>query len=356
MHTISLEQRWQGLLLGLSVSDALGLPAEGLSQRRGARWYPGRWQHRLIGRWGLGSDDSEHAWLVTQSLLAQGQEADAFARRLAWGLRGWLLGAPAGIGLATLRAIIKLWCGYSPQHSGVYSAGNGAAMRVAPIGAFFAHDSTQRQAFVRASSRLTHTDERANTGALAIADTIAWIFREQPQQAPEAKGFCQHLRDLASQDEEWQHLLNTFEQALQKPLSVKDFAAQLGLSSGVTGYVYHTVPVALYAWYRHFGDFESSVQVVLNCGGDTDTVGAITGALAGSSVGVQQIPQDWKQAYVDWPRSRTQLCHLGQAAAQASQGQAQAPLNYFWPALLPRNLLFMLIVLAHGLRRLLPPY
>ena len=67
--------------------------------------------------------------------------------------------------------------------------------------------------------------------------------------------------------------------------SHQKIAESLGLSNGVTGYVYHTVPVAVYAWYRHFGCFEETVVAVLDCGGDTDTVGAIAGALAGAVAG-----------------------------------------------------------------------
>jgi len=354
MSNSSLEQRYQGLLLGLVVGDALGLPAEGLSAQRIHAWYPRRWQHGFIGRWGMGSDDSEHAWFVGQSLLAQGHDANAFAHRLAWCLRGWLLGLPAGVGLATLRSILKLWLGFSPRHSGVYSAGNGPAMRVAPIGALFANNAVQRQAFVRASTSLTHTDERAYTGALAIAETIAWVVRENLQTAPQPEPWCQHLRGLSETDQEWQELFNKFEHALQNKISVAEFAVTLGLQKGVTGYMYHTVPIALYAWYIHFGDFEQSLQAVLRCGGDTDTVGAITGALAGVATGIQGIPQDWLSAYIDWPRSTSKFLQLGSKLAKAHQKSPQLPVHYFWLALPVRNVLFLIIVLLHGVWRLLP--
>jgi hypothetical protein len=60
------------------------------------------------------SDDNEHTIFVAQALLAHPDSAERFARRLAWALRGWLLALPAGVGWATLRAIVKLWCGVSP--------------------------------------------------------------------------------------------------------------------------------------------------------------------------------------------------------------------------------------------------
>ncbi len=350
------ENTAQGLLLGLVLGDALGLPAEGLSARRVRRWYPGRWRQRFLGAWGMGSDDSEQTWFVTQSLLAQGQDAEAFARRLGWCLRGWLLGLPAGIGFATLRAIVKLWLGFSAQHSGVYSAGNGAAMRVAPIGARFAHAAAQRRAFVRASTRLTHTDERAYHGALAVAEVIAWIVREAPPVAPPADWFCDFLRALAAADTEWQGRVDAMALAFEEQRSVAEFAHALSGAHGVSGYVYHSVPVALYAWYVHFGDFAESLQAVLNCGGDTDTVGAITGALAGATGGLSGIPPDWLAGYADYPRSRGKFLQLGSRLARAAQGESVTPLGYFWLALPVRNLLFLMVVLLHGLRRLLPPY
>src|SRR5262249_43708442 len=151
----------KGLLLGTAVGDALGLPAEGLSRRRIGRWWPGRWRHRfLLGR-GMVSDDTEHTLFVAQALLEELGDEAAFGRLLAWKLRLWLLGAPAGVGLGPLRAILKLWMGFPPSRSGVRSAGNGPAMRAAILGACFAADEERLRAFVSVSTRLTHTDPRA---------------------------------------------------------------------------------------------------------------------------------------------------------------------------------------------------
>ena len=61
--------------------------------------------------------------------------------------------------------------------------------------------------------------------------------------------------------------------------TTEEFAADLGLARGVSGYMYHTVPVAIYAWLRYPDDYRSVVQSAIRCGGDTDTVAAITGAV-----------------------------------------------------------------------------
>ena len=127
MNNNNLATHLQGLLIGTAVGDALGLPAEGLSRRRVQRLYQGHWRHRLIFGRGMISDDTEHTIFVAQGLLRHPDSPERFARCLGWSLRGWLLSLPAGIGFATLRAILKLWLGFPPNHSGVYSAGNGGS-------------------------------------------------------------------------------------------------------------------------------------------------------------------------------------------------------------------------------------
>ena len=349
--------RLRGLLVGTAVGDALGLPAEGLSRQRVQRLYQGRWRHRLLFGRGMISDDTEHTLFVAQSLLRHPDTPDRFARRLSWCLRGWLLTLPAGIGFATLRAILKLWLGFPPSRSGVWSAGNGPAMRVAIIGAFFAHDPDQRAAYVAASTRITHTDLKALTGAAAIAELAAWIVRDRLTQRPPLEPFLALLRACGPDDRDWQARIDAMEHAARAHQTVAELAERLGLGKGVTGYIYHTVPIAAYAWFRHGGDYQHALTAALDCGGDTDTVGAIVGALAGATVGEARIPEAWRTGVADWPRSLSVLEMLAdRLAAVALTHQPASAVRYGWAALPVRNLVFLLIVLAHGFRRLLPPY
>ncbi|MCC6134819.1 MAG: ADP-ribosylglycohydrolase family protein [Gammaproteobacteria bacterium] len=356
-QTDELAFRLRGLLIGTAVGDALGLPAEGLSRRRVQRLYRGNWRHRLVFGRGMISDDTEHTVFVAQSLLRHPDSPERFARRLSWCLRGWLLSLPAGIGLATGRAIFKLWLGFTPNYSGVFSAGNGPAMRVAIIGAFFAHDAKQRAVYVAASTRITHTDPKALTGATAIAELAAWIVRERLNKPPPLEDFLTLLRRCDPDDRDWQGLVDAIAEAVREDATVAELADRLGLANGVTGYIYHTVPVVAYAWFRHGGNFRATLTAALDCGGDTDTTGAIVGALVGAMSGEAGIPADWRTDVVDWPRSLPVLRILAdRLATVVATGQPAAPVRYFWPAVLLRNLLFLLIVLLHGFRRLLPPY
>jgi ADP-ribosylglycohydrolase len=344
-----------GVILGTAVGDALGLPYENLSPRRARRLFgpPPLRHHFLFGR-GMVSDDTEHTCLVGRALLRHPDDADRFARSLAWGLRRWLLGAPAGVGRATLRACVRLWLGFPPSKSGVRSAGNGPAMRAALLGVCLGDDPDRLRAFVRASTRLTHTDPRAEHGAYLVARAAHYGGTRGPDGV-RADEFLQAVRSgPAGFDAELNGLLDRLAEHLARGAAPAEFAAALGLGRGVTGYVYHTVPAALYCWLRSPGDFRRAVEEVILLGGDADTTAAITGALAGATAGASAIPTEWVGGLAEWPLSVGWMRALAGRLAAPAPGAKAPPL--FWPGILPRNLLFLLVVLGHVARRLLPPY
>jgi ADP-ribosylglycohydrolase len=343
-----------GVLLGTAVGDALGLPAENLPPSRIRRLWSGQWRMRFLFGYGMISDDTEHTLMVAQSLLDHPQDAAAFQRFLAWKLRWWFASLPAGVGMATARACLKLWLGFPLNKCAANSAGDGAAMRSAILGAFFARNAENRRVFVRASSRLTHRGWQAETAALAIAEAVALVTIGLKQ--PAISQLIPILRELSA-EREWQDRVTQIESAFTRGDSVAEFARSLGLDHGVSGYALHAVPVALYAWWRHAGDFRSALIAAVECGGDTDTVGAMVGALCGATGGAEAIPQEWLGHLRDWPRSVAFMRALGKRMADQTQsGHALGPVGWCWLGVIPRNVLFLNIVLIHGFRRLLPPY
>ena len=354
--------KFAGTLLGMAVGDALGLPREGLSPRRARRVFgPPPLEHRLLFGHGMISDDTEHACMTAQALLASRGDPGVFARSLAWRLRGWLLGIPAGIGLSTLRAIVKLWLGFGPAHSGVFSAGNGPAMRAPVLGLWAASRGLNPEAmaaFVRASTRLTHTDPRAFEGAFAIAwATACGATGSDVQKNPGA--ILQQVQSHVQGDELKTHLGLACEH-LARGAPTGEFVAAMGLGRGVSGYINHTVPVALYCWLRWPTDFRRAMEDAIVAGGDTDTTAAIVGGMAGATLGASAIPASWIAGFWEWPRSAAWMRALATRltdVSPASPGTASTnPLPLFWPGLLIRNPIFVAIVLAHGFRRMLPPY
>ena len=134
MNSYTLLDGLIGCLLGTAVGDAIGLPYEGLSKRRQRLMYPNVNRHNFFFGRGMVSDDTEHTCMVAQALIVSSGDVQRFQKDLAWRLRLWLISLPVGIGSATLRAILKLWLGFRPDRSGVFSAGNCPAMRSAILG------------------------------------------------------------------------------------------------------------------------------------------------------------------------------------------------------------------------------
>jgi ADP-ribosyl-[dinitrogen reductase] hydrolase len=351
---IDLEERFAGLLLGTAVGDALGLPAENLSADRIRRRWKGRWKMRFIFGKGMVSDDTEHTLMVAQALLSQSGDAREFQRLLARKFRWWFAGLPGGVGLATAKACLRLWIGFPANRSAVVSAGSGPAMRSAIIGAYFADAPDRRREFVLASSRLTHRGWQAETAALAIAECAALAMTGNGQPKPAEVVW---ILEQLSPEIEWQKIPTAIKTSLAAQLSVSEFAQSMGLERTVSGYSLHVVPVALYGWLRHPDDFRAALISVLECGGDTDTAGAILGALGGGSGGERCIPAEWLNDLWEWPRSRPIMEQVAtRLVEQQALTQPLGPVHYFWPAIILRNSLFLATVLLHGFRRLAPPY
>ena len=344
-----------GCLLGTAVGDALGLPYEGLSARRAAKLFPDSTKHHLIFGKGMVSDDTEHAGFVAQALIRSGNDVKVFQKRLARSLRWWLLALPAGVGFATLRSILKLWFGFSPQKSGVFSAGNGPAMRSPIIGLAHGDDPEKLRQFVKASTEITHSDPKAYYAALAVALAT---YQSASDETASPERFLATLKEMLPQvdAEELHELLRRAADSAAKGEPVTEFARDIGSNKGITGYSYHTVPCVLQVWFREPEDFEGGLQSIIRAGGDTDTAGAIFGGIVGAKVGKQGIPESWLNDIIEWPRSISWLERLGSAAAAAEQSTAAKCPAYFVPGIVLRNVVFLIIVLAHGFRRLAPPW
>ena len=343
-----------GCILGTAVGDALGLPYEGLSPRRAGRLLGPPDRYRLFFGRGMVSDDTEHTCMVAQALIVAPSDADAFARAFAWRLRFWLLGLPAGIGKATLRATLRLWLGRPPHKSGVFSAGNGPAMRAAILGAAIS-DVGKLRLYVCRSTRITHSNTEAEMGALAVALAAQLAARGKVVSPTD------YLRLLTSLvGEAGGKLVEAVSQAaasVERGEPTQQFAAGFGLSNGVTGYIHHTVPVCIHAWLANPHDFRAAVTSVIGCGGDADTTAAIVGGIVGAAVGREGIPQEWLERLCEWPRTVCWMERLGSQLAEVMRtGLASRPVQLNVPALFARNMLFLLVVLFHGFRRLAPPY
>jgi len=367
------EKSITGSLLGTAVGDALGLPMEGLSRARIARMYPEATRsatsgHRLVFGRGMVSDDTEHACMTARALAASGGRVEDFTRRLAGGLKKWLSALPAGVGLATLRAVVKLMLFVPPARSGVFSAGNGPAMRSPIIGVCLGGDPEKLKALVSASTTITHTDPRAWWGALAAALAAHMSAQTAARAAmqgtvsdarTDGKEFISRLEKLLHGEDagEFVALMKKTVESAASGADTAAFADSIGLSRGVGGYIYHTTAAVIHEWLISPRDFRQAVTAIIALGGDTDTTAAILGGIIGAGVGKEGIPQEWIAGICDWPLCVGWIERLSMALHESLRLEKPVrPPSLFYPFVAARNFVFLLIVLAHGFRRLFPPY
>lgn len=188
-----MEERARGSLLGLAWGDVLGSPVEGWRRTEIERVYgvysdlpedypldliPSHETRRHLRPLGMHSDDTQQALALINVCLT--------VRPWSLGLWGqWLVvamqrGAFRGYGRNFQEAIHKLSRGAPPEHSGSPSAGMGAAMRVAPLGALFRDREEELAKVAMESSLVTHGDIRAGALAFAIAQTTALLINGTP--------------------------------------------------------------------------------------------------------------------------------------------------------------------------------
>lgn len=324
-----------GVLLGTAIGDALGLPHEGLGPERIARRLRSRpLQHCLLPGRGLLSDDTEHTAMIARALSESGGDVERFTRSFARQLKRWVVGLPPGIGFATLRGALRLLFGVRPGQSGVPSAGNGPAMRAAIVGVCAKSDDHLVD-LVRASTRITHSDPRAEDGAIVVARLARQLAstRLDPSIIDEIRDddFRARVRHA------WTGEYGGFD----------EYRASAGYDNGVSGFIVHTVPAAIFCALQTSAGVRSAFERAIRLGGDTDTTAAIVGGLLGARHGASGLPPDWIAGVRDWPVSTATLWDL---ATALFSGRPPPPQR--WIAALPRNLGVTALLFAHVTLRL----
>lgn len=340
------DDRTTAVLLGTALGDALGLPAEGMSARAIGRRFGRMDRFRLLGRTGFVSDDTELSALIAQSLIAHPDSAEGAADAFRRALLGWACRLPWGVGLATLRASGRIGLGLRP--SGVMSAGNGAAMRAAVVGAFFrGEDDPRRVAFGRALAETTHRDPRAVEGALYVAELTAAACRE-----PAGSGFAPAQAE-ARRVVAHPQLADAIDRAAELARAGSS-PAEAATACGTSGFVVHTLAWSTFTLLRFGADPLPCLVETIAAGGDTDSAAAIVGAWLGAGHGVAPLPGRLIEGIQDGPFGPTHLRALGSALDRLRRGERVEPPRYSRPAALGRNLALMPVILGHGFRRMVP--
>ncbi|MEU8566939.1 ADP-ribosylglycohydrolase family protein [Streptomyces pathocidini] len=271
-------------LRGLAVGDALG------SQFFAPSNYPAlkrREPPSGVWRW---TDDTEMACSVFSVLAEHGRvDQDALARSFAE-----RHDADRGYGPAVIRLLRLIREGddwrepAAALFNGHGSWGNGAAMRIAPLGAWYGGEAEQATHQAEISSYVTHQHREAVVGTMAVAAAAALVA--DPAGSPGPEALLDGVIELVPR--------SAVQAGLRRARDMLDYgdaatvAAVLG--SGRRTSAHDTVPFTLWAAARHLGDYERAFWTTAQVGGDMDTTCAIVGGIvAASAAGAP--PQAWQE-------------------------------------------------------------
>ena len=278
-------------LEGLSVGDALGdqffiEPEEAIRRIEGRILPPSRWSF---------SDDTQMALSMVAILrqhgtIAQDQLAASFAERYEPS-RGY--GPSMHRQLRSVREGKSWKQAAAGQFAGQGSFGNGAAMRVAPLGAFFADSLEQVVEQAARSAEVTHAHPEAIAGAIAVAvaAAFAWQLRNAGTK-PERSEFLDLVLPAVPESKVRSKIVQA--RNLSNRTAVKSAAATLG--SGYHISAQDTVPFALWCAGQYLDDYEEAIWQTMHGLGDIDTTCAMVGGIVALYTGVEGIPSAWQEA------------------------------------------------------------
>ena len=277
-------------LEGLSVGDAFGErffgPEELVTMLIQARAEPARiWRY---------TDDTEMALSIVEMLEREGavdQDAlgEAFARRMD-PARGY------GAGAHRILQAIRDGRGWRRESRanfrGLGSFGNGAAMRVAPLGAFFADDLERCVREAHLSAEVTHAHAEGLAGAIAVAVAAALAWRKQGSSLPLGRDWLRQVRDRVPSG----YVRDGIDEAIGLAGDTPTERASRALGNGAGVTAADTVPFCLWvaSWFSH--DFVESMWQTVSVLGDRDTTCAIVGGIVSLQVGRAGIPDEWCDA------------------------------------------------------------
>jgi ADP-ribosylglycohydrolase len=200
---------------------------------------------------------------------------------------GWYeSGNTRGIGTTTASALATLKLGATWQESGLTSAsaaGNGSAMRVAPIGLWYRKDPDKLIEVAMTDASITHNSHEPKMGSVAVALATALIANgTNPSEVLDT--VIDIVADSVVKDK--------MMAAAYHLKSDTHYAEALDII-GTSGYVAETVGAAFYC-LGATDNFKDAVIMAVKAGGDTDTTAAIVGAMAGTLYGLDAIPSEYK--------------------------------------------------------------
>lgn len=296
MNTLTIQSRTSTVvagIVGLAVGDALGVPVEfesrtSLDRDPVTSMREFGTHNQPAGTW---SDDTSLTLCLAESLCETGVDFHDQAQRFV----GWLMRAewtPHGrvfdVGHTTSDAIFALDSGVEPTAAGPtseFSCGNGSLMRILPVAFYLAYAEPQQRIHTAMQcSRLTHGHVRCQLACALFVEVAASIVRGRTIEDAVEMAQTQ-LKEII--ESRYATELKPFERLLSPGIEQHDRSKISG-----SGYVIDCLEASLWCAIRA-KDYSEGVLEAVNLGDDTDTTGAVAGALLGLRFGIGGIPAPW---------------------------------------------------------------
>ena len=278
--------RVAGAFVGLAVGDALGAPVEFC--RRGT--FEEVTEYRAGGKFdlpaGAWTDDTAMALCLAQSLIEEGElnAEDLLKRFSRWLEKGenTSTGESVGVGQNTLRTLGDFWRKGTlvAERFGSKNEGNGSLMRLSPIACHAYKDLPKVRELAGAQSRTTHASDIADECCQYLGELLARLIDGQAYEFAKAELL----------KSEWNYPVNSVLKADYHGASESEIKS--------TGYVIDTLQASIWA-VENSKSFEDAVLKAVNLGDDADTVGAVTGQIAGAMYGYSQVVRHLKKGLAD---------------------------------------------------------
>jgi ADP-ribosylglycohydrolase len=180
------------------------------------------------------------------------------------------------------------------------SWGNGSAMRVAPLGAYFADDLDAAVEHAAKSAVVTHANPEAVAGAIAIAVAAALACQAREQATlVEVGAFFEQILARVPEGKTQAGIMQARD--LPTEATVLDVAVAVGNGRRVS--CPDTVPFCLWCAAHYLDNYEEVMWATVSALGDRDTTCAIVGGIVACYTGVEGIPPDWlaaREPLPDW--------------------------------------------------------
>jgi poly(ADP-ribose) glycohydrolase ARH3 len=287
VHKGRLKSKFLGCLVGTAIGDGLGAGWEGRGMSRSEEIVSLAERLEQL----IYSDDTHMTIGIAESLIeSKGFSGEHMAQTFiknyqAEPWRGYGPGPPR------IFRMIKSGEAWHSAASRLYrggSFGNGAAMRVSPVGLLYSRNLEKLREIAHQSSYITHSHELGKEGAALQACAVALALNTPSDEDIDKEAFLVKLQNFI-RNQLYKEKVAQIRELLGEQDKAKVVAV---LGNGIEAP--RSVPTAVYCFLRQPQSYKDTVIYAISLGGDTDTIAAMAGAISGAYLGIEAVPLEWR--------------------------------------------------------------